>query len=363
MNENKINMGESALRFTPNGNGTCHISGSVACAGAMEIPFTYGGERVTGIGELAFYKRTELTSVLIPEGVTSIGDNAFQGCNKLTSVEIPDTVKSIGELAFYNCSSLKNIRFMGTKEQWNAISKENDWNLRVPSTVQYDFCEQKKISGSKNIPGFHGTPILPGKSDFVIGNTIQFGSYNQSGAAKKEPIEWLVLDIQDEKALVISKYALDCKRYNETNTKVTWETCTLRKWLNNNFLNSAFSASEKSKIPTVTVSADANPSYSTNPGNATEDQIFLLSITEAKKYFSSDSARECQPTAYAKAQGARRSSSSTYAGNCRWWLRSPGNTQRNAASVYIDGYVDYLGDRVDYSYGAVRPALWIDLKS
>ena len=359
MNENEITTGESALRFTSNGNGTCHISGSVACVGAMEIPFTYGGERVTGIGELAFYKCAELTSVVIPEGITSIGDNAFQGCNKLTSVEIPDTVKSIGELAFYNCSSLKNVRFMGTKEQWNAISKENDWNLRVPSTVQYDFCEQKKIYGSKNIPGFHGTPILPKKSDFVIGNTIQFGSYKQSDEAEKEPIEWIVLDIQDEKALVISKCALDCKRYNETYTKVTWETCTLRKWLNNEFLNTAFSAPEKGLISTVTVSADENPLYRTKPGNATQEKIFLLSIAEAKIYFSNNEARQCKSTIYAQEQGAY----SNYEEDCRWWLRSPGDSQTSAAGIDTDGDLDNSGDFVNCDSRAVRPAFWIDLES
>ena len=171
--------------------------------------------------------------------------------------------------------------------------------------------------------------------------------------------------MKDGKALVISKYALDCKCYNETYQSVTWETCTLRAWLNDDFLNSAFSESEKSKIPTVMISADANPNYSTNPGNATEDQIFLLSITEAKKYFSSDSARECQPTAYAKAQGVWTMSSGTYAGNCLWWLRSIGLEQLCAALINYDGDVDQYdgGLGVNFSTYAVRPALWINLES
>ena len=195
-----------------------------------------------------------------------------------------------------------------------------------------------------------------------VGDYVFFGAYEQDNNTSngKENVEWLVLEVKDSKALVISKYALDCKKYNTSYTDVTWKTCSLRKWLNNDFLGAAFSAYEKAMIPTVTVSADKNPEYSTNPGNATQDQVFLLSITEAIKYFSSDSARQCEPTDYAVANGAY-----VYGGNsnCCWWLRSPGRTQRNAADVLSDGDVYEDGDGVHCSGGAVRPALWIDLNA
>lgn len=193
------------------------------------------------------------------------------------------------------------------------------------------------------------------------GDYVFFGAYEQDNNTSngKEDVEWLVLEVKDGKALVISKYALVYKPYNTNYTDVTWETCTLRKWLNNDFLNSAFSAEEKAMIPTVTVSADKNPDYSTNPGNATQDQVFLLSITEANKYFSSDSARHCKPTDYAVANGARES----YSGNCWWWLRSPGDYQYRAACVLSVGDVLEDGYGVDRDSSAVRPALWIDLNS
>ena len=194
-----------------------------------------------------------------------------------------------------------------------------------------------------------------------VGSHINFGAYEQDNNTSndKEYVEWLVLEIKDGKALVISKYALDCKEYHHTD--VTWETSTLRKWLNNDFLNSAFSADEKAMIPTVTVSADENPGYSTNPGKATQDQVFLLSVPEANKYFSSDSARQCKPTDYAVANGVDVNSSN---GNCEWWLRSPGLYQDRAALVDDDGDV-YENGSVVYRYYdlAVRPALWIDLNS
>ena len=194
-----------------------------------------------------------------------------------------------------------------------------------------------------------------------VGDTIIFGAYEQDNDTSngKEGVEWLVLDVKDGKALVISKYALDCKQYNTSYTDITWETCTLRKWLNNDFINAAFSGDEKAMIPTVTVSADKNPDYSTNPGKATQDQVFLLSITEANKYFSSDSARRCEPTDYAVANGAWESNR----GNCWWWLRSPGYYQYYAAGVNYGGDVYENDDFVYHAGSAVRPALWIDLSA
>ena len=107
---------------------------------------------------------------------------------------------------------------------------------------------------------------------------------------------------------------------------------------------------------TVTVSADKNPKHDTNPGNTTQDQIFLLSTMEVNKYFSSDSARQCKPTNFAVANGARN-----FTNNCWWWLRTPGYTQVSATTVQFDGLVDSYVNRVDIDNYAVRPAMWIDL--
>ncbi|MCR5041517.1 MAG: DUF6273 domain-containing protein, partial [Clostridia bacterium] len=100
--------------------------------------------------------------------------------------------------------------------------------------------------------------------------------------------------------------------------------------------------------------ADNDPSYSTSPGNNTTDKVFLLSISEVNKYFSSDSARQCQGTLYCYSQGVKKSGN----GNCRWWLRSSGVGQNHAANVNSSGgvYNDVYNDG-----NGVRPAMWIDL--
>ena len=198
-----------------------------------------------------------------------------------------------------------------------------------------------------------------------VGDTLVFGTYEQDNDTTngKEDIEWLVLAKENNKILVVSDKALDCKPYNQSRDYVTWETCSLRNWLNNDFINAAFTAEERAMIPTVTVSADMNPKYNTNPGNATKDRVFLLSIVETEKYFTSDEARKCVPTEYAISNGAYTSDSYTKGGKatCWWWLRSPGIYLNIAAGVDFDGSVNGYGDRVSRDFNAVRPALWITI--
>ena len=201
----------------------------------------------------------------------------------------------------------------------------------------------------------------------TYGQTVKFGLYEQDNDTSngKEEIEWEVLEIKENEILITSKYALDCKRYKESHTDITWENCTLRSWLNDTFLKNAFGEDFQKMIKTTIVSADKNPKYNTNPGNATNDKVFLLSISEAKKYFSTDEARRCVPTAYAIAQGAYTSGRYEKDGKvtCRWWLRSPGYYQNCAAYVLGDGSVAYYGDYVYGSLGCVRPAMWLDLSA
>ncbi len=207
----------------------------------------------------------------------------------------------------------------------------------------------------------YGEEMVNSAKNLKVGDVFKFGAYEQDNNTSngKEPIEWQVLDKQGNKALLISKYALDCQKYNTSRTDVTWESCTLRQWLNNDFYNAAFDGSQQAAIATTTVTADKNPKYAINPGRNTEDKVFLLSTNEAEKYFTSDGKRQCAGTAYAYAQGAYKGDN----GNCWWWLRSPGSRTRDAADVDTGGAVYYLGSNVSNSSDAVRPALWIDLES
>lgn len=187
-----------------------------------------------------------------------------------------------------------------------------------------------------------------------VGDHVFWGSYEQDDNINngKEEIMWIVLAVKDNKAFVISYNSLDQQTYHTTSEDVTWETCSLRDWLNSTFLNSAFSTDEQAAILTSTVSADRNPVYTTNSGTDTKDKIFLLSTNEAQTYFSSDLDRYCEPTKYAYENKSLLTD---------WWLRTPGRRQNTVTDVSRLGDIDYDGSLAANNYKCVRPAMWIDL--
>lgn len=202
-----------------------------------------------------------------------------------------------------------------------------------------------------------GQPVSA-KTSVKVGSTVEFGKYH------KYTIEWKVLAVDGDKALLISTLALDVLPYDEGDTaeSTTWENCSLREWLNDDFLYEAFSSTERNSILTTTLE---NPGYTNGSGqyikggNDTRDKIFLLSMDEVKEYFSNNKSRKAGYTSYAASQGANVYDQ--YGGPCYWWLRSPGLTQNRAACVDINGYPYRDGSYVNYIYAAVRPAMWVDI--
>ena len=192
-----------------------------------------------------------------------------------------------------------------------------------------------------------------------VGDYVKFGSYPQNNIEAKEPIVWLVLVVNGNEALLLSRYGLDCRPYHNDYVGITWENCDLRKWLNNDFLKAAFSGEEQQRIELSDVVNDNNWQYGTSGGNNTQDRVFCLSLAEAERFFENYDERKCWPTALVKAYLA----DSINDGYCWWWLRSPGNNQDGASSVDTCGALCLYGDDVDYGINAVRPALWVNLKS
>ena len=219
---------------------------------------------------------------------------------------------------------------------------------------------------------------------YKVGDIIKFGHYEQDGntANGKEEIEWQVLKVESDKVLVVSKYALDCKPYNTEQTDVTWETCSLRKWLNNDFKNAAFTSAEQAKIPTVNIVNENNPYYGTAGGNNTNDQIFCLSLEEVYTYIANVLPNDlqkliCTPTQYAENNGAyaytitENDYNNPYKNygytsdvigrrGSYWWLRTIGYESDTACIVWYDGFVGAeIGVDVNQGDVAVRPALYI----
>lgn len=185
-----------------------------------------------------------------------------------------------------------------------------------------------------------------------VGDTCKFGSYVQKTGGAPTPIEWIVLDKQgSDKYLMISKYALAARPYNEERADVSWETSSVRAWLNEDFFKDAFNSSQRAKIVP----------------NSLQDKVSLLTHEEARRYFKGNEARICEPTDLAVGQGALdinyRPDVDISSSNkrCWWWLRTKGtHTDKvRAMIILVDGHPWRLGEFVDYDAPCVRPVIWV----
>lgn len=191
-----------------------------------------------------------------------------------------------------------------------------------------------------------------------IGDSVKFGNYEQDNNTSngKEEIEWICINKDDDKALLISKYCLDGQPYNNDFVETSWENSSLRDWLNSSFYEEAFSNNEQSIILTTEV---------LNSGeNNTMDKVSLLSIDEVNEYFHSTDEKIANLTDYAVAELKRNATSRFSDGwSNGWWLRSMSEKYKDcAAHVGESGKIfSRIGANVDFSQG-VRPIIWVKLK-
>ena len=201
---------------------------------------------------------------------------------------------------------------------------------------------------------------------FQVGDTAFFGSYEQDHAynnSGKTPIEWQILDIKDGNALLISKYALLSEYFSEREVVVdkngvTWQGSSLRTNLNGKFYSEAFSSAEKKHIVSTRLSENKEDKYCNRSCLATTDNIFLLSMSEAEKYFKTNAARRCEPSKHVS-DGADAVMSGEY---CEYWLRSA--TERIGFSLVVqaDGTILEAKGYHQNTRMPVRPALWVEME-
>lgn len=192
--------------------------------------------------------------------------------------------------------------------------------------------------------------------------TVFYGAYEQDNNIEngKEPIEWIVLNENDGIQLLLAKYALDMKAYDE-HRFTTWECSNIRVWLNEEFYDNAFSDEEKEKIIfTENVEEDSVGQsnygiYNYVTGTSTWDKVYLLNKSDLDKYMITDEMRKCEPTAFAIGNGV-------FMGNykeCYWWLRNFGDYNNYALYVAPTGEIVESGSWLDFKGNAIRPAITI----
>ena len=205
-------------------------------------------------------------------------------------------------------------------------------------------------------------------TDAVVGDTLSFGG-----------IEWLVLDVVDERMLVISYRVIYRHLFQYAwGVNATWETSDLRHFLNYHFFNQ-FTNAEKQFILETYLENDDNPWWGTCGGNNTRDRIFLLSIDEIILYFGDsgmlyrgvdESERSVDLVwpdyglywhgvhdNYSEARIAYLSDRSPV----EWWLRTPGFQSNSQAHIMLNGTLSVFGHPHARFPIGVRPALWLCL--
>ena len=332
----------------------------------------------------AFILSVAMLAGFCPEGV-SLADIpiTLPKVNAAENIRNPRIVKDssmdAGQKVTWDCV------YFGNYPQSEITSKDGSIYNTLKNATGWDENNDITIGGTKY-------RRLKGE-DATYYSSNEEGQYNWNGSYKiyhyfkYEPIKWRVLNRNGNDAFLLADVALDDQKYN-TNfgdvTDVTWETSSMRSWLNGygasvnqpkidyrrkNFINSAFTSTQRSAIKTTSVVNNNNTNYGAGCGN-TSDKVFLLSISEvcntdiaagygfAKEYYSDDEARRSRCSTYAHAMGVGRFMDE-YNGNGWWWLRS--QSYEND-SVPDDGSI-FENMEVDDDFCGVRPALHLNLSS
>lgn len=221
------------------------------------------------------------------------------------------------------------------------------------TVTEYRISQQKKAPAYVPVAAPSGnsvetpSPENPGQSEISYSQVISPFSVGQTvfiGKKDNERIGWKVLEVADDKILVVVKdVMMQGDRYHVSNSSVTWETSSIRKKLNEEIYNQIFSEEDKSHILSTDVHTEDNPMFRTPGGNDTVDKLFLLSAEEVMKYYKSEADRVCFIKGF----------------DLWWWLRTPGGNDTRAAVVNGKGVVDLGGDNVAFAFEAIRPAMWV----
>lgn len=227
-------------------------------------------------------------------------------------------------------------------------------------------------------PGPEPYSVFDTEKDINIGDVVIMGNYaHQDSEVLYEdadgnkydiwsiPVKWLVLDKVDGKALLLALYNVDVIAFDEgKQEKTTWETSTLRSWLNGKFRESAFDEKEQECIAETVVRAEANPLYGTEGGVDSRDFIFVLSVEETERYLKKIEERKTQiepPVNKEKIDWSEDIPIADTTDFYGWWLRTPGENEKRMAYVSGFGEIHLEGALAGDSWTSVRPAMWVDL--
>ena len=300
---------------------------------------------------------------------------------------VKDSSMDAGQKVTWDCV------YFGSYPQSEVTSKDGNIYNALKNATGWDDNNDITIGGTKyrRLKGEDATYATSDDEEQYNWNY----NYKTYHYFKYESIKWRVLNRNGSDALLLADIALDDQKYNTDYAKVTWETSSMRSWLNGygtsvnqpgtdysrkNFINSAFTSTQRSAIKTTSVVNNNNINYGTAGGKNTSDKVFLLSESEVyntataagygfvKDYDTYDEARRSRCSTYAYAMGTWRrydtdAEYTKYNENIWWCLRSPGSYNSGAAAMGSIGWVNRNGEDVNDDDDGMRPALHLNLSS
>ena len=193
--------------------------------------------------------------------------------------------------------------------------------------------------------------------EYKTGMHVLFGAYEQDGNADngKEDIEWIILDIVGDKALLLSDKVLDAYDFPKNAPNVEWKDSGLNQWLRGEFYNEAFRSYEKLRVtmmPDQAITFDENDE---GINDYTDSPVSLLSSAQLNRYFPEAGDRLSYTTAYARSKGVN----SSIPGAGIWYVREPGTKSAMGFYVRSNGLVNMASGSEGHI--GVRPCVWVKL--
>ena len=238
-----------------------------------------------------------------------------------------------------------------TKKQTTARPTETTKRETTSPTTEVEekvTTEETTLASIEKIKSFETDK----KSGYKV---VKFGKYETS-IGTTEPMEWLILDKDLTSYLLINRYVIDCKNYNEEDTDVKFKDSTLNNWLNNDFLDKAFTSGEQSFLSKVTQFGLAGGGVITIPDYSLCKNYFGEEDENKYNYKLSSKATSWAKSNYAEAISAKNSD---YYDCTSFFLSDNGSKGANTAMwVGAFGHIYEDGQSVKLTHGdGVRPVL------
>ena len=228
-------------------------------------------------------------------------------------------------------------------EAINMTAEEMETLYEEAKTIYYHVNDIEKIKKANAIfhqlDGYKESAAYAKKTDtmieFRLGNVVTFGNF------EGKPIRWKVLEENGKIRLLFAEDIITNRAFNKERDNVNWEKCTLRRWLNQDFLNQAFTLKERMSIFATRRDNPKNREWSTDCGPKTMDKAFVFNHDEIEHYLPNPEDRGLDEW---------------------WWTRTMGHNVLSAECVYMDGSIYDIGLNIAQTEIGVRPCIWVMLR-